>query len=450
MKAEALAFSAIAGLGAALRRHDATPRQAVEACLAQIAAHDGGLNAFSTVMADRARAAADRAGAELAAGIDRGPLHGVPVAIKDLIDVAGVPTGYGADVVFQTVPSRNATLVDRLETAGAVIIGKTNMLEFAYGAVNLKVGQTNNPWDIARTAGGSSGGSAAAVATGMAYAAVGTDTGGSIRIPAAYCGVVGLKPTYALVPVAGVFPLSQTLDHVGPMARTCADTLVLLDVLAGTEGLQGSIPLAGRRLGILRDLIDGPSVRPDVRAAFDAACETLVQAGAVLTDVHLPELAGMQQALLDILLPEAALIHATRRDAHAAAYASQTLAQIDAGPTVSATAYVRAMEYRQALSGAVDRVLGGLDALISLTAPWVAPAEDPAVDGDEGLAEMMFTGPTNLTGHPSLSLFGGLAAHGLPIGLLLTGARGADRALLRLGLGIEAVLPPVIAPAYLR
>jgi len=449
MTGPALAFASIAGLGAAFRCRDATPRQATEDCLAQIKVHDAALNAFATILTDQARSAADRAGEELAAGIDRGPLHGVPVAIKDLIDLAGVPTGFGSDPVFRMWPSRNAGVVDRLETAGAVIIGKTKLLEFAYGAVNPLIGQTNNPWDSSRTAGGSSGGSAAAVAAGMAYAAVGTDTGGSIRIPAAYCGGVGLKPTFGLVPLDGVFPLSGTLDHAGPMARSCADALALLDVLSGTNGPVDAVPVAGRRFGILRDHVDAPCVRRDVREAFDHACGMLAQAGAVFCDIQLPDLAGMEQALLDILLPEAALIHDSRRAVHAAAYAPQTLSQIEAGSKVSAMSYLRAMTYRAALRDAFEHALSGVDALIAPTAPWVAPAEDPAVDADEGLAEILCTGPTNLTGHPSLSIFGGLGAHGLPVGLMLTGRRGDDRDLLRLGQGIEAVMPPANAPAFM-
>ena len=442
-------FASIARLGTVLRAGTSTSRQVTEACLEQIEAHDGSLNAFAAIMTEQALAAADRAGAELAAGIDRGPLHGVPVAIKDLIDVAGVPTGYGSHPAFRTLPSRSAALVDRLETAGAVIVGKTNLLEFAYGAVNPAVGQTNNPWDARRTAGGSSGGSAAAVAAGMAYAAVGTDTGGSIRIPAAYCGGVGLKPTFGLVPRDGVFPLSDTLDHVGPMARSCADALALLDVLSGSIGPVAAIPLAGRRFGILRDHLEAASLRSDVRAAFELACEKMEQAGAVFFDVRLPELVGMERALLDVLLPEAALVHEAQRAGHAEAYASQTLAQIDAGPLVSAMADLRALAYRQALRAACDSTLSGVDALIGPTVPWIAPAEDPAVDGDEGLAEMSFTGPTNLTGHPALSLFGGVGAQGLPVGLMLTGPRGGDRTLWRLGQGIEAVIAPVTAPMFL-
>jgi aspartyl-tRNA(Asn)/glutamyl-tRNA(Gln) amidotransferase subunit A len=440
------AHDTIAELGAAFRSGASSPTDAVALCLAQITAHDEALNAMITLTTESAVAAAERAGRDLRAGVDRGPLHGVPVVLKDLIDVAGVPTGYGSAPAFRTIPARNAALVDRLETAGAVILGKANLLEFAYGAVNPLVGQTNNPWDPARTAGGSSGGSAAAVAAGMAFAGVGTDTGGSIRVPAAYCGIVGLKPTFGLVPLEGVFPLSWTLDHAGPLTRTSACALAFLDALAGTSGPSTPLPLTGRRFGILRAHVDDPCVRPDVRAAFTAACDALADAGASFVDVHLSELDGMAEAVIDILLPEAAIIHASRLAEHRDAYGPQTRAQIEAGPGVSAMAYLRARDHRRRLTEAMEAAVVGLDALIAPSVPWVAPAEDPAVHGDEGYAEMHCTGPANLTGQPSVSIYGGPGEAGLPTGLMLTGPRGGDRRLLRVCMGIETVLPPAVAP----
>ena len=441
------AFDTIADLGAAFRSGDYAPIEAVEMCLEQIAAHDETLNAMITVTADAAIAAAERVGKELRDGIDRGPLHGTPVVLKDIVDVAGVPTGYGSAPAFRTLPIRHAPLVDRLETAGAVLLGKTNLLEFAYGAVNPLVGQTNNPHDPSRTSGGSSGGSAAAVAAGMAFAAVGTDTGGSIRVPAAYCGIVGLKPSFGLVPIEGVFPLSWTLDHVGPMARTSACSLALLDALTGTSGPTSPLPVAGRRFGVLRAHVDDPCIRPDVRDAFTATCDRLADAGATFIDVYVPELDGMAETLIAILLPEAALIHASRVAEHPDAYAPQTRDQIEAGRSVSAMAYLRALEHRRRLTAAMQEAVADVDALLAPAVPWVAPAEDPAVDGHEGYAEMHCTGPANLTGQPSVTLHGGPGEGGLPTGLMLTGPRGGDRRLLRLGMGIEAVLPPAPAPA---
>jgi aspartyl-tRNA(Asn)/glutamyl-tRNA(Gln) amidotransferase subunit A len=437
----------IAGLGAEFRAGTLDPVRVTESCLERIAANDGALNAMVTVTGDRARAAAERAGRELREGVDRGPLHGVPVVVKDLIDVAGVPTGYGSAPAFRIVPSRHAALVQRIETAGGVILGKANLLEFAYGAVNPLVGQTNNPHDPSRTAGGSSGGSAAAVASAMAFAGVGTDTGGSIRVPAAYCGIVGHKPTFGLVPLEGVFPLSWTLDHAGPIARTSACALAFLDALAGTTGPSTPISVAGRRFGVIRGHIDDRSIHADVRAAFEGACDMLVDAGASLVDVRVPELEGMAETVLDILLPEAALIHASRLAQHPEAYAPQTRAQIEAGPGVGAMSYLRALEHRRRLTLAMEEAMAGVDALVAPAVPWVAPAEDPAVDADEGYAEMHCTGPANLTGLPSVTIYGGPGEGGLPTGFMLTGPRGGDRRLLRVCMGIESVLPPAPRPA---
>jgi aspartyl-tRNA(Asn)/glutamyl-tRNA(Gln) amidotransferase subunit A len=440
-------FDTIAELGAAFRSGRTDPSEAIERCLQGVAAHDEILNAMITVTADAARLAAEHAHRELRAGIDRGPLHGVPVVLKDLIDVAGVPTGYGSAPAFRRVPDRHAPLALRLEAAGAVLIGKTNLLEFAYGAVHPLVGQTNNPHEPRRTAGGSSGGSAAAVAAGMAFAAVGTDTGGSIRVPAAYCGIVGLKPTFGLVPVEGVFPLSWKLDHAGPMARTSACALAMLDALAATTGPASPLPVAGRRFGVLREHVDDPCIRPDVRTAFASACDRLTEAGASLVDVRLPELEGMAETLITILLPEAARIHASRMAEHADAYGPQTRAQLEAGRGVSATAYLAALEHQRRLTAAMEEALYGLDALVAPAVPWVAPAEDPAVDAHEGYAELHCTGPANLTGLPSVSIYGGPGEGGLPTGFMLTGPRGHDRRLLRIGMGVERVLPPAPRPS---
>ena len=230
----AIAFASIAAIGARYRDGSLSPVEVTGLCLERIAAHDPELNAFLSVLnREPALEQAATAEAELRSGRDRGPLHGVPVAIKDLMAMAGVPTKFGSDPIFQEVPERDAAIVRHLRAAGAVIVGKTNLLEFAYGAVNPRVGQTNNPWNLERTSGGSSGGSAAAVAAGLCYAAVGTDTAGSIRIPAAYCGVAGLKPTYGLVDLDGVSLLSWSLDHAGPIARSCADAAAMLAGLTG-------------------------------------------------------------------------------------------------------------------------------------------------------------------------------------------------------------------------
>jgi aspartyl-tRNA(Asn)/glutamyl-tRNA(Gln) amidotransferase subunit A len=284
------AFLGVVELGRHYRHGSFTPREAVEQSLSRLAAWEPRLNAFAHVMAAAALDDADRLGAELAAGRDRGPLHGIPVAIKDLIDIAGEPTGFGSKVLPPARATRDAELVRRLRDAGAIIIGKTNLLEYAYGIVHPVVGQTNNPHDPSRTSGGSSGGSAAAVAAGIVPIAIGTDTGGSIRIPAAYCGIVGLKPSFGLVPLDGVFPLSQSLDHAGPLARSVEDCALALAVLAGTAIERRAVALDGLRVGLVTRHFASAELTIGVRAVIERALSMLRAAGTNLVDI---EIAGL-------------------------------------------------------------------------------------------------------------------------------------------------------------
>nr|WP_246580521.1 amidase [Deinococcus aestuarii] len=403
------------------------------------------LNAFITVTAERALLEAERAEAELRGGLDRGPLHGVPVALKDLVDVAGVPTTCGSRIWADHVPERDAAVTTRLETAGAVLVGKTNLLEFAYGIVHPDHGQTNNPWDVSRTAGGSSGGSAAAVAAGLCFAAVGTDTGGSIRIPAAYCGVAGLKPSYGLVELDGVFPLSWSLDHAGPLARTSEDARVLLEVLTG-RSFALERDLSGLRVGVLRTHTEGAEVEAGVRDVFGRACGVLREVGAVVTDVEVPGLDLADAALLNVLLPEASAVHARWIAERPEDYAPATRAQLELGFAVPAVTHVRAGQYRRHLARSFARVFGEVEAILTPTAPWVAPQEDPAVVEGEGAAEARRTGPHNLTGFPAHSVNGGFDRAGLPVGLQIVTPAGEDALALWLGGRLEGLLGSVRRP----
>lgn len=441
-------FWSIAKLGVAYRAGRLSPVEVAQLCLERIRREDRSLNAFVTLLEGPALHSARKAERELRAGRTRGPLHGVPVAIKDLIDMAGVANGYGSDPVFREVASRDASLVARLRQAGAVILGKTNLLEFAYGAVNPKVGQTNNPWDARRTSGGSSGGSAAGVAAGFCYAAVGTDTGGSIRGPASYCGIAGLKPSYGLVPLEGVFPLSWSLDHAGPLARGCRDAAALLEALAGAP-----VPIRPRRpdrlrLGLIAQHVDSPAIRPDVRRAFDEACRTLAAAGAKLTRLDVPEFRLCNDALMMVLMPEASVIHAERHARHASAYGRQTRLQIEEGFLVPAVSYVRGQQFRRRLAARLLGLMTEVDAILSPTVPWVAPASDPAIDQDEGFDELLFVAPYNLAGMPALSVPCGLGEGGLPVGLQLAGAPGRDAHILSIGATIERLMPLPARPAF--
>ena len=443
-----IAFRSIAALGRNYRRGAATPAAVVETCLERIDRYDGALNAIVSALADAARADAARAEKELAAGHDRGPLHGIPVGIKDLIDIAGTVTGFGADPVFAAHATRDAAMVAHLRAAGAVLIAKTNLLEFAYGAVNPRVGQTNNPWDTGRTAGGSSGGSAAAVAAGLCYAAVGTDTGGSIRIPAAYCGVVGLKPTHGHVPLAGVSMLSWSLDHAGPIARSCADAAVLLGGLTGTPVDASPLSLRGLRFGLIAAHVENDATTPGVRAGIASACAVLRDAGAAVEEIEIDGLSESAEALLHVMLPEASVLQGRLIDTHATALAEQTRSQLELGFALPATAHVRAQQFRRFLGRRFLELLDRFDALLSPAVPWEAPAEDPAIDGEEGYGEMLCSAPTNLCGLPSLVLPCGQGEQGMPVSLQLIGPPDSDERLLQIGAALEPAFVPGPPPGY--
>jgi aspartyl-tRNA(Asn)/glutamyl-tRNA(Gln) amidotransferase subunit A len=327
----------------------------------------------------------------------------------------------------------------RLREAGAVILGKTNLLEFAYGIAHPLIGQTNNPHDPGRTSGGSSGGSAAAVAAGIVPLAVGTDTGGSIRIPAAYCGVVGLKPTFGLVPTEGVFPLSPSLDHAGPLARSVADAAALLAVLSGRPMLAEERPPAELRIGVIAAHRASPLLSAGVSQTFEAALARLEAAGARVVDVAVDGLAGANAALGAILLPEAALVHRRLRGVDRGGYATGTLSQIEAGAAATALDYLAAREVAARLRARVETLLTRFDVLASPAVAFVAPAEDPVIGGEEGEGEMLSSGLANLTGHPALSLPCGLS-ESLPVGLQLIGGLNRDAALLAAAQAVEHVL----------
>ncbi len=429
------AYPDLAALGAAYRNGETSPRDEVEAALALIAERDPELNAFAAVLADSARAEADRAGRDLRGGRELGPLHGVPVAIKDLIEVRGAPTGYGTKVIPPRIADADATLVARLRAAGAIILGKTNLLEYAYGVAHPDIGQTNNPLDPTRTAGGSSGGSAAAVAAGMVPLAVGTDTGGSIRIPAAYCGIVGVKPTYGLVPLDGVFPLSWSLDHAGPLAGCVADAALMLGCMTAREMPLREFAAEKLRIGVVRSHFPADSANAGVAGHVDRVLESLAAAGVTCVDIDIPDLASANAALLDILLPEASVIHRDLLTRNPDGYAAGTRRQIEAGFQKRAVDFVRARRAQEALRVTVSAALGMVDALASPSVPFVAPHEDPEIS-DGGDSEMLASGFSNLTGHPSISVPIGSHA-GLPVGLQLTGRHGRDAELLSVARFIE-------------
>ncbi|RDD61086.1 amidase [Ferruginivarius sediminum] len=437
------ANDSIAALGRAYRNGHRAPVEVVRGCFERIAAVEPALNAWITRDAEAALATAEQLGRELEAGCDRGPLHGVPVAIKDLMDVRGQPTTFGSSISPEALAGRDATLVGRLRAAGAVLMGKTNCLEYGYGIAHPAVGQTFNPWNTSQTAGGSSGGSAAAVAAGQVWGATGTDSGGSIRIPAAYCGVVGLKPTYGLVPLGGVQPLSWSLDHAGPIARTCADAACLLSLMATRDVRPIPRDLEGLRLAVIREHAEDTDLQEDVGHAFEEALSVLSSRGAVIRRVSVPDLAHADDALTHVMAPEASVVHAERLAARAEDFAEQTRVQLETGFALPATAHVRAQRYRRHIGRQLRELLEEADALVSPTVPWTAPTENPPLDDPVGAAEMRYIAPYNLTGLPALTLPCGLGENGMPVGFQLAAPPDFDGELLAIGAALETIFPPL-------
>jgi len=381
-----------------------------------------------------------------------GPLSGRPVAVKDIVAVQGVPTRCGSPATDDTPAAADAPLVARLRTAGAEVFATAQCLEFAAGFANPRVGDTRNARDRTRTAGGSSGGSAALVAAGVCDLAIGTDTGGSIRIPAAYCGVVGLKPTYGLVPVAGVFPLSPSLDHAGTLTATAADGIALLQAIADPlppapvvgnpaagNTAAGAPPGGAPVIGVLSAQLADPSVTPEVRAALRSALDRLAAAGWTLREISAPwldEPRRWEHALGVIVAKEAVASHAGRDTSE---YAEGTRALLAFGAAVTDEQYAEAQAAREELTAAVTATLAGVDALAGPTVGYCAPEEDPPFGVGDDNAEGRFTGPYNLTGHPAVSV--PVPAPGLPVGLQLAGRHGGDRSVLELAGAVQRLLP---------
>jgi 2-dehydropantoate 2-reductase len=366
-----------------------------------------------------------------------GPLAGRPVAVKDIIAVGGTPTRCGSPASDPAPAGQDAPLVRRLRDAGADVFATTQCLEYAAGFAHPDVGDTRNPRDPAFTSGGSSGGSAAVVAAGVCGMALGTDTGGSIRIPAAYCGVVGLKPSYGLLPVEGVFPLSPACDHAGTLTASVADAVALLRVLAGpaAEPPAGAGPVT---VGVLAAQLRDSSVTSEVRAAVDAALARLAGAGwriRDITDPWLTRLRHWEDVLAVIVTSDAHAVHQHRDTSR---YAAGTRALLAFGAEISRDRYAEAMRQRAALADAVDASLAGVDVLAGPTVGYTAPTEDPPFGVGEDLGESRFTGPYNLTGHPAVSL--PVPAPGMPVGLQLATRRGEDMFLLRVAAAAEELL----------
>jgi aspartyl-tRNA(Asn)/glutamyl-tRNA(Gln) amidotransferase subunit A len=422
-----------------------------DACLDRIARENGRLNAFITVLADRARVEARRADEEIAAGRRRGPLHGIPLSLKDLIDLAGTPTTAASRVLEGYVARQDAPVAARLRDAGAVFLGKNNLHEFAFGTTSedSAFGPVHNPWDAIRSAGGSSGGSAAAVVAGMGLASVGTDTGGSIRIPAAACGCVGLKPTFGELPCAGIIPLSPSLDHVGPLARTVADAWLLFRAMAGEPNpaplTAERRPAASLRLGLLGGyfmdvLADG------VAGPFSMELSRLRQAGATVLGRAIPHAVDIAAIYLHLQLPEASAYHAPALATRPGAYTEPVRQRLEMGRYVLAEDYVRALTGAAVLRREVDAALEGCDALVLPSVPITAQPIGSTMLTLAGRSHpvralmLRLTQLFDITGHPAISLPCGHSTENLPAGLQLVGRRGRTAELLEAAAAVEAAM----------
>ena len=431
---------------ALIARREISPLELTRACLERIDRENDALRAFITVTAEPALADAARAEQEIAAGHHRGPLHGIPVSVKDLVDVAGTPTTSGS-----RVPPRHARhdapVVANLRRAGAVIVGKTNLHEFAFGTTSDETafGAVRNPYDRSRSAGGSSAGAAVALVQGMCYGSVGTDTGGSIRIPAAACGITGLKPTFGEIAAEAVVPLSPTLDHVGPMARTVGDAAILFHaMLDGEPRVDRLPPDAGGplRLGVPRpyffDKLDD-----EVARLVAEAGASLERAGHAFSEVSIAHAERTADVYLHIVLAEAAWYHAPLLRDHAGAYSPGVRLRLEMGRYILAEDYVRAMHARTILRHAVDRALDGLDALVlpalAIPAPPLGATSVAVGPSSEPVRAIMLrlTQLFDITGHPAIAIPCGRGGDGLPRGLQLVGHRGGTERLLAVAATVE-------------
>lgn len=437
----------IVSAAAALRARTVSAVELVERAIDAHARHGAATNAFIVFNGEGALAEARACDVEAARGQWRGPLHGIPLSIKDLIDVAGMPTTAASRVLRGAPAARDAEVVARLRAAGAIILGKTNLHEFALGPTNedSAFGAVQHPLDPTRMSGGSSGGSAAAVATGIGLGSVGTDTGGSIRIPAALCGLVGLKPTYGEVPLDAIVPLSPTLDHAGPITRSVEDAAIMWSVMSGFPlDAEAAGDAKGLRLGIpseyFFDLLDD-----QVRRSFDAAIEKLTTAGARIRRVSIPHASTTPQVYVPIVFREAWAWHRQFIETCPERYTPAVRARLETARDVDAGEYERALAGRQLLTDEVDAAFAEIDALALPAAALIAPllgTQELTFGGEAALvrpALLRLTQLFNITGHPAITL---PIPHQdpLPTGVQLAGVRHRTAQLLGAARGVEASL----------
>jgi aspartyl-tRNA(Asn)/glutamyl-tRNA(Gln) amidotransferase subunit A len=442
-----------------LKGRKLSPVELVDLTIERIEKSNASINAFITVTAESARKQAKQAERDIRRSGSKTPLHGVPISLKDNIFTRGIRTTAGSKILSDFVPQTDSEIAARLAAAGAILIGKTNLHEFAYGITseNPHFGPVRNPWAHDRISGGSSGGSAASVACGMGFASVGTDTGGSCRIPPSLCGIVGLKPTFGSVSLDGVVPLATSLDHAGMLARSVTDACIVFEAIAGKyprgirppdyRKLRAAVPKRVR-LGwpkpFFFDRVDG-----DIRAAIDAAAKTYESLGARIVEVVLPRLVEAVEPSTDIALAEATYYHQSQGyfPARANDYGPDVRGRLEAGSKVSAVAYLRAFEVKRSLEKDFDAAFEQVDAILAPASPIPAPRigeNEAEVNGKKDTVRSLLVGmcrPANFTGLPAISVPCGFTSAGLPVGLQLIGPRWQEQTLLAIARLYEEATP---------
>jgi len=467
-----LAFASIEEVARLYRKRKVSPVEVTKLMLDRIEQLNPKINAYITVTSELALAQAKRAETEMfsprgrKSRRDRGPLHGIPISLKDNIYTKGIRTTAGSKILKDFVPLHDAEAWAKLQEAGAILVGKANLHEFAYGVTtnNPHYGPTRNPWDLNRIPGGSSGGSAAAVAAGLCYGSIGTDTGGSIRIPSSLCGVVGVKPGIGRVSVEGVVPLSPRLDFVGPLARTVADAALLLDPIFLRGKKEPSLLLSRKsparslrkiRLGLPKDLFFDV-VSDDVYMVFHEAVKELQKEGATVKGISIPLLSETEEAGNHIAWPEATHYHqqAGWFPAHSAEYGEDVWTRLDLGTRISATAYLKALETRDKFIQQFHATMAdaGVDAIVAPTTPIAAPllGEENTRIGKENYPTrpllLRLNRPANLAGIPAISMPCGFTPAGLPVGLQLIAAITDELLLLRIAQVAQTLMPKARRP----
>ncbi len=457
-----LAFSTIEELSALLAKRKVSPLELTELFLRRIERYNPRLNAYLTVTPEGSLAAARKAenATHRRSSARHPPLFGIPIAIKDNIWTRGIRTTAGSKILRDFVPAEDATVVRKLLRAGAILLGKTNLHEFAYGITNANphYGPVRNPWALDRISGGSSGGSAAAIAAGLCVASVGTDTGGSLRIPAAMCGIVGLKPTFGLVSKFGTVPLAPIFDHVGPLARSVTDAAILLGLLAGHDPLDASssarrvenykaalrTPLRKFRLGRPHEHF-WEHLDVDVRRLIEAAIRDLEKQGATIREISLPHLGESIEAATNISLAQSRRCHeaAGYYPSNAGEYSEEVRKRLEAAGNVLAIQYLAALEVQSRVSAEFEAAFRDVDAIVAPTVPIPAPpigAETVDADGRQLNVRAELVGmnrPANFTGHPAISVPCGFTRDKLPLGLQLIGRKFDESTLLRIAFAYE-------------